>query len=48
MKYILLIGIIYIVYRFYQLKDQAKREYNFPPKREKEEIEEFTDYEELE
>lgn len=48
MKYILLIGVIYLVYRFYQLKDQAKRVDNFPPEREKEELEEFTDYEELE
>jgi len=36
------------MYRFYQLKDQVKKENEFPPQREKEELEEFTDYEELE
>lgn len=49
MKYILLIGVIYLVYRFYNLKDQSKKRVeDFPPNREKEQLEEFTDYEELE
>lgn len=48
MKYILLIAVIYLLYRFYQLKDQVKKEQQFPKPREKETLEEFTDYEELE
>ena len=49
MKYILLIGIIYLVYRYYNLKDQSKKRVeDFPSEREKEKLEDFTDYEELE
>jgi hypothetical protein len=49
MKYILLFGIIYLVYRFYNKKEEAKqRVEDFPRQRETEELEDFTDYEELE
>jgi len=49
MKYILLFGIIYLVYRFYNKKEDARnRVEDFPKEREKEQLEDFTDYEELE
>ncbi|GLR18202.1 hypothetical protein [Portibacter lacus] len=50
MKYILLIGIIYFIYKFYNKQDQRKKRVSdFPEPRVKEEqLEDFTDYEELE
>ena len=50
MKYLILIAIIYFLYRFYNKpKKNEDRLDDFPPQREKEEdYGEYTDYEEIE